>query len=149
MTRSPAFNKTGRQFIFYALAGGIATAVDWGSFYGFNTGLEIDYRFAVALSFILGAATNYTLNKTITFRDRTKQIFTQLGIYSAISGFSLLCSVLLMYLQVDKFSLAPFPARMVTTGIMLIANFLMHKFITFNQKVYLFLTGARRGRGVS
>jgi len=130
-------DKLGRQFIFYVFVGAIATAIDWGVFFGVNRLFKIDYRIAVSISFALGASANYVLNKIITFRDKTKQIVTQVGIYVTVTVFSLICSVILMHLQVEIFKITPLTARVITTGIMLFANFLMHKFITFNQKIYL------------
>jgi len=134
-------DKLGRQFIYYVFVGAIATAVDWGTFYGFNSFLKIDYRIAVSGSFTLGASANYILNKIITFRDKTRQIVTQIGIYIAVTVFSLLCSLIIMYILVEIVGIGPMPARVITTGIMLFANFLMHKFITFNQKIYLAIFG--------
>ena len=130
-------DKLGRQFIFYVFVGAIATVIDWGTFFGVNSFFKIDYRIAVGISFTLGATANYILNKIVTFRDKTKQIVTQVGIYIAVTVFSLFCSVILMHIQVEIFEITPMTARVITTGIMLFANFLMHKFITFNQKIYL------------
>jgi putative flippase GtrA len=134
-----------RQFVGYAVAGGVATAVDWGSFYGFNTVLGFDYRLSVALSFTLGAITNYSINKTVIFKDHTRTIGTQIAIYIAVSLVSLACSVALMYIQVENIGLPPLIARVMTTGVMLVVNFIMHKFITFNQKVYQRLYGNEKG----
>ena len=125
-----------RQFLFYTVVGAVATAVDWGSFYGLNQVWGIDYKIAVSISFTLGATTNYILNKFLTFRDKTRQIAAQLGVYIGISLLSLVMSVGLMYLQVDIISVPPMAARIITTGVMLFANFFMHKFITFNRMLY-------------
>ena len=126
-----------RQFLLYTFIGGIATAVDWGSFYLLNQQAGIDYKLAVTLSFTFGAITNYVLNKTITFKDKTKQIGAQIGIYIIISVLSLLMSVLLMFIQIDLLAVHAMVARVITTGIMLCCNFLMHKLLTFNQRVCL------------
>ena len=41
-----------------------------------------------------------------------------------------------MTLEVELFKLAPMAARVLTTGIMLFANYLMAKFMTFNPRLY-------------
>ena len=125
------------QFSIYVLMGGMATSVDWLSFYFLNILWGLSYLLAVTLSFSLGAVTNYLLNKFITFKDKTRQIIAQIGVYSFICALSLLCSIGLMYALVEWVKLWPMLARILTTGIMLLINFLMHKFITYNQQVYL------------
>jgi putative flippase GtrA len=126
----------GRQFAIYVVMGGTATGADWLSFYSLNVLGGFSYLFAVVLSFSLGAMINYLLNKFITFKDQTPQIIAQIGVYSLICAIALLCSVLLMFVLIEWVKLWPMPARIVTTGIMLILNFLFHKFITYNQRFY-------------
>jgi putative flippase GtrA len=126
-----------RQFAIYVVMGGTATGVDWLSFYSLNVLGGYSYLFAVILSFSLGAMINFLLNKFITFKDQTPQIIAQIGVYSLICLVSLLCSVMLMYVLIEWVRLRPMPARIVTTGILLFFNFIVHKFITFNQQTYL------------
>lgn len=130
-----------RQFFVYAAVGAVATAVDWGSFYACIHPLGIHYALAVVVSFLLGATTNYTLNRWITFRDRTRAIAAQVTVYAAVSLVSLLMSVGLMALGVEVVHLSPMGARIVTTGVMLLANFVMHKAMTFNPALYRRFTG--------
>ncbi len=130
-----------RQFLVYAGVGAVATGVDWGSFYLCIKPLGIHYTLAVVVSFLLGATTNYTLNRWITFRDRTRAIAAQVTVYAAVSLVSLLMSVGLMALGVEVVHLPPMWARILTTGVMLLANFVMHKFMTFNPELYRRFTG--------
>ena len=131
------FNQsTCRQFAVYTVMGGTATAVDWLSFYFLNIMGGFSYLFAVILSFSLGALINYLLNKFITFKDQTRQIIAQIGVYGFICALSLLGSIILMYVLVEWVRLWSMVARMVTSGIMLVLNFLVHKFITYNQQIY-------------
>jgi putative flippase GtrA len=134
----PFFTKSAlRQFLTYVAMGGAATGVDWLSFYSFNMLLGLSYLSAVILSFSLGAVTNYFLNKFITFKDKTRQIVAQMGVYAFICVLSLLCSIGLMYALVEWAKLWPMLARIITTGIMLLLNFLVHKFVTYNQRTYM------------
>lgn len=125
-----------KQFLFYAFVGGIATFVDWGSFYLSNKILLLPYYVAVLISFTLGATTNYLLNKTITFKDKTKQVGAQLGIYITVSLLSLAITMGFMFVLVNIVKIDALPARILTTGIMLMGNFVMHKFLTFNKELY-------------
>jgi putative flippase GtrA len=126
----------GRQFTLYVVMGGTATGVDWLSFYFLNVIGGLSYLWAVVLSFSLGAVINYLLNKFITFKDQTRQIIAQIGVYCFICALSLLGSIFLMYVLVEWIRLWSMMARVVTSGIMLVLNFLVHKFITYNQQIY-------------
>jgi putative flippase GtrA len=135
------FNKsTFRQFAIYVVIGGTATGVDWLFFYFLNVRGGFSYLSAVVLSFSLGAMINYLLNKFITFKDQTRQIIAQIGLYGLICAIALVCSVLLMFVLVEWAKLWPMLARVVASGIMLLFNFLAHKYITYNQQVYLHFT---------
>ena len=114
-----------KQAVFYTFVGAIATAVDHGSFYVLNLLCTIDYKIAVSMSFTIGSVVNYILNKQITFNDRTKQIVTQLSVFTVLGIISLLMSVFLMFIQVKLMGMLAMPARIITTGIMLTVNFMM------------------------
>lgn len=124
------------QFLKYFMVGGIATAVDWGTFYIFGVKLGFYYQLALVISFTLGSVTNYTLNKVFTFQNKSKKIAQQLGVHLGISAVSLLFNMFLMYVAVDIFSVSKMIGRIVTTIIMLIINFFLHKNITFNERFF-------------
>jgi len=125
-----------KQAFFYIFIGALATAVDWISFFSLNSLCRIDYKIAVSISFSLGSAVNYILNKKITFNDQTRQIAIQLSIFVIWAVISLLISVFLMFIQVKLVGLQPIHARVITTGIMLAVNFCVQKYVTFNQRIY-------------
>jgi putative flippase GtrA len=123
-----------RQFLNYLVMGGVATAVDWGSFYLLNQACHVHYRLSLIGSFSLGSLASFWLNKYYTFADPTRQLATQLAVFTLLALASFTCSCGLMALQVDVLGVHAMIARMVTTGVMLIANFLLNKRITFNPR---------------
>ena len=124
------------QFMRYVVVGGIATVVDWGSFYLLAIVLDIYYQASLVLSFTLGVIANYTLNKLYTFRCRSRQIAGQFSVHVVISVVSLLMSMGLMFILVGELSINKMVSRIATTFIMLFVNFLMHKYITFNKRIF-------------
>jgi putative flippase GtrA len=127
------------QFFSYAFSGGIATLVDWSSFFLLSARAGYDYRIAVSISFTIGSLTNYLLNRLITFKDRTSTIALQLGIFAAICIISLFLSQLLMLVFIEAVELDPMMARILTTFNMLAINFVMHKFLTYNTNLYILI----------
>jgi putative flippase GtrA len=115
---------------------GLATVADWGSFFLLNQVFRIDYRLALAGSTGIGSLTNFWLNKRFTFRDPTRKLGAQLAVYAVLTAVSLSCSCLIMSVQVDWLKIHPMVARMLTTAIMVTANFALNKFVTFNRRLF-------------
>jgi len=124
------------QFVSYAFVGGLATIVDWGGFWLVQYKLNWHYQLAVIIGFLLGAITNYLLNKFITFRDHSRYLVQQIGVYCVVSALSWLFSAALMYVWIEKLRLAPMLSRVLTSGVLLLVNFVMHKMLTFNRRLY-------------
>lgn len=125
--------KIARLFIVYLPLAGIATLVDWGSYYLFYSRLNIHYGLSVFISYTLGGVTNYTLNKFFNFRDSVKKIGLQMFVYALIMCISYILNHIFMFVQIELIGLKGMAARILTTGIVLIYNFLMHRFFTFNE----------------
>lgn len=124
------------EFIRYFVIGVIATIIDWGSFYFLALGINLHYQPSLIISFSAGAITNYTLNKIFTFKCKSKQIITQFSFYTIVSLLSLFVSMGIMLILVDLLLLHKLVSRITTTFIMLIANYLMHKHLTFNKRFF-------------
>lgn len=124
------------QLFRYFIVGGVATVVDWSSFYLLAIKINFNYQAALVIAFILGSVTNYVFNKIFTFRCRSKQIAGQMTVHLMISAISLLLNMGMMYIFVSSFAIAKMPSRMIITVIMLVINFFMHKHLTFNKKIF-------------
>ncbi len=124
-----------RQFFAYGLVGGIATLLDWGAFYLTNNLLGFHYIACTLISIFSGSGANFTLNRLITFKSKSKRVGTQLFIFSIVSAVSLLLSLVWMYILVSGIGLVPIFARMITTFIMYPTNFLLVKFFVFNPGI--------------
>ncbi len=124
------------KFVKYVFVGGVATVVDWGSFFLTNTVFGLFYQVALVVAFTLGSITNYTLNRTLTFQSKSKKIAKQFTTHLTISVVSLVVNMGLMYVIVSIIGLSPMGGRVITTLVMLIANYFLHKNITFNNKYF-------------
>jgi len=123
-----------RQFFVYGLVGGIATLLDWGTFYLTNNLLGFHYIVCTIVSIFFGSGTNFILNRLITFKSKSKRVGIQLVAYCLVSAVSIFLSVGWMYLFVEVIGLVPLIARMTTTCIMYAINFLLVKFFVFSPR---------------
>ena len=120
-------------FVYYIFCGGIATIMDWGSFYIITYIIGWNYIIAVTLSFMCGSIINYSLNKIITFRNKYKSIHFQFCLYLIGACSSLLLTYVLMLLFVECFSFGKMHSRIIITAIMLFYNYSFHKVYTFGR----------------
>jgi len=124
------------QFLWYTLFGGLSTLLYWAVFFALHRWIDLDYRIATAVGYGLGSLFNFGLQKAVTFRDRSRRLGTQIGVYTAVQGASLVLSVLMMMAMVEGLGLEELLALVLTTALVLFVNFAGHKFLTFNQALY-------------
>jgi putative flippase GtrA len=122
------------QFFVYGLVGGISTALDWGTFYLTNNRLGLHYVVCTLLSILIGSSANFTLNRFVTFKNKSKRVGLQVLVFSVVSATSILLSIGWMYLLVNIIRLLPLVARMTTTLVMYPINFLLIKFFVFDHR---------------
>jgi putative flippase GtrA len=125
-----------RQFTVYVMVGGLATLVDWSSFYSLTMVAKSHYYPALATSTFLGTLTHYALNRLFTFKQTACTSKKQLGIYIAIVGLSFGLNFVWMTFFITALHLHVMISRVITTGLMLFINFALHKGITFNKALY-------------
>lgn len=116
------------QFVKYCFVGGLATIFDWGT-YSLLLYWNVEYLPATAGGFIIGIIINYIISKKTVFTTESKVGKCDLLLYFVIGLIGLCFSIALMYGFVDILSVNKIFARMITTAIVLIWNFLARKVI--------------------
>jgi len=75
-------------------------------------------------------------NKNLTFKCESKKLASQYSIYIIVTLSSLLLSMGVISFFIKGLHLEKMTARMITTAIMLVPNYLLHKNITFNKNIF-------------
>ncbi len=125
-----------QEFSRYVAVGGLATVADWGTFYVFSLEWKIDFHIAFVVAFIAGTTTHYCLNKRYTFKNTYTNLKKHIPVYLLSVCFAFLMSFLLMKALVSGCHLHLMVAKMSTTASMLILNYVLHKYITFNKRFF-------------
>lgn len=120
----------------YVIIGGIATIVDWSVFTVATLYLGLHYQVALVVAYFTAGTTHYIANKMITFKCQSKKVGSQVSLYLAVATSSLLLSMGVLGVLVSAFGMNKIAARIVTTLIMLLPNYLFHKHITFNKRIF-------------
>lgn len=125
--------RTTKQFISYFGVGGAAALIEWGVFSLLAYTTDIPYLMAAVLAFIVSTSTNWYLGQRFTFKDSKyhNQKAKEIVLVFAVSVIGLVFNLMFMYLFVDiigmKTSLMKTIAKIISTGIVFIWNFLSRK----------------------
>ena len=127
---------TKSEIIPYLVIGTIATLIDWSAFSIAVTYLHLHYQICLLLGYMTGGTFHYVTNKFFTFKCESKQYGSQLTIYTLVGIVSLLMSMGILAILVKGFMLNKIGSRILTTCIMILPNYLLHKHITFSKKIF-------------
>lgn len=133
MKHSAAIQK---ELFTYTVIGGIATIIDWSVFAIAVTFLKVHYLPALMLAFSTAGIFHYIANKMITFKCVSKKFASQISIYLLVMMMSLGLNMLIMVVLVKLFVINKIILRMLTTLLMLLPNYLLHKHVTFSKKIF-------------
>lgn len=125
-----------KELLSYIIIGTLVTALDWAIFAITLNWLGLHYQLCLVLGFIIGGITHYSLNKLFTFKCRSTAITSQFSVYILMISLSLLCNMGVMALLVNWLAINKIILRITTTLIMVMPNYLVHKYISFSKKIF-------------
>lgn len=115
----------------YVIFAGFATLVDLCLLYSLTELLHIWYFHSAAFAYFIGMVTNYSLNKYLNFRNRSKQIISQFGLFAIVALVGLGLNQLILYLLVEFAKLWYVYAKFIAIFIVMFWSFYGHKRLTF------------------
>ena len=101
---------------------------------------------SLAIGHTVGSITQYSLNKSVTFKNKCEKTHIQIGVYTlvAIASFAMREGLLSFFLNVLKLSgdlvlfhheVKNLLLTVMSTAMMLPVNYLMSRFIVFNKQL--------------
>jgi len=120
------------QFIVYLMVGALTAVITIALLYIFTDILRIWYLASAAIAYLIGWTVHYTLNKNITFQNRSRQLGKQFLVFLIIAVAAMLINLALLYFFVEVLKIWYILAQVVVVLIMFMLNYLAHKFITFS-----------------
>jgi len=121
-----------KLFVGYVIFGGFATLVDLGLLYSLTEFFRVWYFYSAAFAYFTGMVTNYSLNKYLNFRNRSKQIIPQFGLFATVALIGLGLNQLILYTLVEFINLWYMFAKFIAIFIVMFWSFYGHKKLTFN-----------------
>ncbi|MBS7697815.1 MULTISPECIES: GtrA family protein [unclassified Chelatococcus] len=119
-----------RQVGSFVVVGLLAAVAHFGTLIGLVEHFGLPPVPATLIGFIAGGIVSYILNRSMTFASRRphREASWRFAVVAS-GGFGL--TFALMYVFIHQFALPYLPAQVVTTGIVLVWNFLGNKLWTF------------------
>ncbi|MCL2036960.1 MAG: GtrA family protein [Oscillospiraceae bacterium] len=134
------------QFVKYGITAGIATLFDWASYYIFYEKMGINELVSVVLSFVVWFVVNYILSVLFVFKKskhkKGKEVALVLITSITALGVNILCVWLFAMMfgaipliaensLVIEHNLIPLFAKIVSSGICMVYNFILRKVFIF------------------
>ena len=122
-----------RQLSAFLGVGVVATLTDYGTMIGLRQGFGIGPVVAALAGYCLGGIVSYLLNRRHTFAtDRTH---VEAGWrFAAVMAVGFTLTGIIMELLTNMLGAPYVPARIVTTGVVFVWNFIAHKLWTFGER---------------
>ncbi len=133
MSDAPAFSRLIRQFTAFVGVGAVATALDYAVFFIALQFLGLDPVPAALLGYAAGGVLSYLLNRAHVFETERAHRAAVVR-FMGVMGVGFLLTGYAMRVFTEGLSLAPLLARILTYGVVLVFNFVAHRFFTFGPK---------------
>ena len=125
-----------KETIYYLIFGVLTTIIDF-SVYFILTRISVNYLIANTLSWCIAFLFAFVTNKLIVFRSKKTDFSTLFNEFAGFLGarlFSLVFSLVFMYLTVTLFGMNDFIAKVISSIFVVILNYIFSKLFIFNKK---------------
>lgn len=118
-------------FIKYNLFAGISTLLDLILIYILTEFFGVWYIYSVTLGYMAGVSLNYILNKYLNFKNKSRKIVLQFGLFISIALVGLLFNQIIIYILVESLGIWYIFAKIIAVLLVMFWNFTRHKKWTF------------------
>ncbi|QNK40108.1 GtrA family protein [Caproicibacter fermentans] len=124
------------QFISYLVVGGGATVVEWALFFLFVYPMKWDQNAGFTVAYLISTFVNMILGRLLTFRNASvvnqsnsavRNFLKEAALIYLVAAVGCVLNLLFLNLFTDFFGMDSMTAKILTTGIMLIGNYLARK----------------------
>ncbi|WP_298607843.1 GtrA family protein [uncultured Thiothrix sp.] len=128
-------NTIKKELLKSLLASGLAFIADFMLLILLTHLFNLNYIFSIIIAFIFGAWINYTLSIRWVFTYRSLENKSlEFSIFFLVGVVTLLTSIILMIILVDILGIHILMAKITTTGLTFIANFIGRRLLLFGKK---------------
>ena len=133
----PTINRAKLFFLIrYLFAGGLAFTTNLALLFVFANYFHMWYLTASTLAFIVSVIVSFTVQKFITFRDRTTEnVRHQMMMYMVIAIFNVTANGGIMFSLVDLAHISYMIAQVISAGLIAVWSLCFYRYIIFKNAV--------------
>ncbi|SMB82398.1 GtrA family protein [Hymenobacter roseosalivarius DSM 11622] len=127
----PEYAQLLMKLVKYGVVGGFGVAVDFSLTYLAKEKLRLNPYVANAIGFSVATCINFFLNRIWTFRSHDPAILGQFGYFALAAIIGLGLNTLLLRWLYQRWKVPFYVAKLISTGVVVIWNFVINAFYTF------------------
>lgn len=127
----PEYAQLLMKLVKYGVVGGFGVAVDFSLTYLAKEKLRLNPYVANAIGFSVATCINFFLNRIWTFRSHDPAILGQFGYFALAAIIGLGLNTLLLRWLYQRWKVSFYVAKLISTGVVVIWNFVINAFYTF------------------
>ena len=120
-----------KEVINYIIFGVLTTVVNWIVFQICIEIFSINWSIANVIAWIFSVIFAYVTNRTIVFQSSSTHVIKELLLFVQFRLVSLLLEMLIMFILIEMISFEPFASKIVTSVVVVIANYIFSKAVIF------------------
>ena len=123
-----------KEALNYIVFGVLTTVVNWIVFQLCIEMFSIDWSIANVIAWIFAVIFAYITNRIIVFQSSSPHVFKELLLFVQFRLVSLLLEMLIMFVLIELISFEPFASKIVTSVVVVIANYIFSKAVIFTYR---------------
>lgn len=131
-------NKTKKEFknfILYAIVGGIATLSEWIIFFFLDELFSIHYIVATVIAYVISTFVNWLAGRLILFKSTEKGVVLEIISIYLTSIIGLLLNMLIMWGAVEKIGINEMISKIAATVIVFGWNYVIRKVVIYKEQI--------------
>jgi putative flippase GtrA len=120
-----------KRFLKFCSVGLVNTAVDYLSFFILSSVLSVNIYISQGAAFMIATLNSYLLNRRFTFKESAPLFGKKLLFFYILNIFTMLISVLSLYILCDIFFINEFIAKIPIMPITFLINFFGNRLLIF------------------
>jgi len=120
-----------KEVLNYIIFGVLTTVVNWIVFQLCIEIFSINWSIANVIAWIFAVIFAYVTNRIIVFQSSSPHVIKELLLFVQFRLVSLLLEMIIMFVLIEVFSFAPFASKIVTSVVVVIANYIFSKAVIF------------------
>lgn len=123
-----------KEILWYIFFGILTTVVNWIVFQICVEVFLINWGIANVIAWICAVLFAYITNRMIVFESKSPQIIKEFLVFVQFRLISLILEMFIMFVLIELISMAPFASKVITSVVVVTANYFFSKAVIFKQR---------------